>query len=127
MLHQPKPKFMDLLVLGPKMSITAKVSIFHRVSGLLLFIAIPFILHLFHKTLTEPSFYNAFYSISTCYAAKIFYLVIMWAFIHHMLAGIRFLFLDVHIGIDKDKAKLTAKIVLVLSSMITIGLGVLIW
>jgi succinate dehydrogenase / fumarate reductase cytochrome b subunit len=46
---------------------------------------------------------------------------------HHMCAGVRFLFLDIHKGIDRATAQKTAKIVLLVSLILTAVLGVMIW
>jgi succinate dehydrogenase / fumarate reductase, cytochrome b subunit len=122
-----RPKYLNLFALAPHMSITAKISILHRITGVLLFLAIPFSMFLLEKSLTENSFYNAFYTAMSCPLAKVIYIVLIWAFVYHMVSGVRFLFLDVNKGTDIKKAKMTAKIVLVVSTLITIGLGVVIW
>lgn len=127
MQSKSRPKYLNLFALAPKMSITAKISIIHRLTGVLLFLAIPFVLYLFHKSLTEQSFYTAFYGVLSGFVAKMIYLILIFAFVYHMCAGVRFLFMDIHRGVEIKKAKLTAKIVLVVSILITIGLGVLIW
>ena len=46
--QQKRPIYLDIPKLGSKMSITAKVSILHRASGVLMFLALPFILSLFY-------------------------------------------------------------------------------
>lgn len=122
-----RPKYLNLFTLAPKMSITAKVSILHRLTGFLLFLSIPVVLWLLKKSLTEASFYNAFYGVMSCPLAKLIYLVLIWAFVYHMTAGVRFLFLDLDKAVEIKKAKMTAKVVLVVSTLITIALGVLIW
>ena len=126
---QPKhrPKFLNLLTLGPKMSITAKISILHRLSGLLLFLAIPLILFLFSKSLTSPDFYTAFYGVMASHICKLIYIILIWAMMHHMCAGVRFLFLDIHKGIERTTAQSTAWIVIAISLLLTIILGVMIW
>ena len=126
MQSKSKPVYLNLFTLGPKMSVTAKVSIFHRLSGILLFISIPFILYLLHKSLTETSFYTAFYGVMSCVVMKLIYLLLIWAFIYHISAGVRFLFLDISRGVEVKKAKLTARIVLIVSTILTIALGILI-
>jgi succinate dehydrogenase / fumarate reductase cytochrome b subunit len=44
-----------------------------------------------------------------------------------MCAGVRFLFLDIHRGIERETAKKTARVVLVVSLLLTIAVGALIW
>ncbi len=127
MEQQQRPKYLDLPKLGAKMSITAKVSILHRASGVLMFLAIPFVLCLFHKSLTSPEFYSNYYPVATCAVMKIIYIVLTWAIMHHMCAGVRFLFLDIHKGIDRLTAQKTARWVLVVSLLLTLFLGIKIW
>lgn len=127
MQNKSRPKYLSLFTLAPKMSITAKVSILHRISGMLLFISIPLVLYVLHKSLTEASFYNAFYGVMTNQVMKLVYLVLIWAFVYHMIAGVRFLFLDISVGVKTSMAKTTARIVLIITTVLTIVLGVLIW
>lgn len=127
MQNKSRPKYINLFVLAPKMGVTAKVSIFHRITGFLLFLSIPFVLFLLHKSLTSPNFYQAFYAIMSSVIAKIIYTILIFAFIFHMIAGVRFLFMDIHKGVEIKTAKITARIVMGLSIVITILLGVLIW
>jgi len=127
MEQQQRPKYLDLPKLGSKMSITAKISILHRASGVLMFLAIPFVLHLFHKSLTSAEFYSNYYPVATCALMKVIYIVLIWAIMHHMCAGVRFLFLDIHKGIERATAQKTAKIVLVVSLILTAILGVMVW
>lgn len=125
--QQNRPKYLDLPKLGSKMSITAKISILHRASGVLMFLAIPFVLCLFHKSLTSSEFYSNYYSVATCAFMKVVYIVLIWAIMHHMCAGVRFLFLDMHKGIERVTAQKTARWVLVVSLLLTLFLGIKIW
>ena len=127
MQRKSRPKFLDLFILAPKMSITAKISILHRLSGVLLFLAIPFFLYVLHQSLVSASFYDSLYGLVSNPIIKLVYIVLIWAFMYHLCSGVRFLFLDKHKGIEIKTAKATAKIVVVISLILTIVLGVLIW
>ena len=127
MQNKIRPKFLDLFVLAPKMSITAKISILHRASGVLLFLAIPFLLNLLHRSLVSPDFYTMLYGLMSCSVAKLIYLLVIWAFTYHACSGVRFLFLDMHQGVAIRVAKVTAYFVVYISLMLTVVLGVLIW
>lgn len=127
MQTKSRPKYLDLFTLAPKMSITAKVSILHRITGFLLFLSIPFVLYLLHKSLINPDFYSSLYTVISTPIIKIIYLLFIFMFMFHMCAGVRFLFLDMDKGVDIHKAKLTAKIVIVISIILTGILGAIIW
>lgn len=127
MQNKNRPKFLNLMVLGPKMAINAKVSILHRASGVLMVLAIPFFLYVLEQSLTSQSFYDTLYGVIANPFIKIIYLLLIWAFIYHMCSGVRFLFLDLHKGIEIKKAQMTARIVIALSLVFTAILGVLVW
>lgn len=127
MNNQQRPIFLDVPKLGSKMSITAKISILHRISGVLMFLAIPFVLCLFHRSLTSPEFYQSAYHVTKFPIMKLIYWVLLWSIMHHMCAGIRFLFLDTHVGIGRNTAKKTAYWVIVVSLLLTVLLGILTW
>jgi succinate dehydrogenase / fumarate reductase cytochrome b subunit len=58
---------------------------------------------------------------------KIIALVLAWAYIHHVLAGIRHLNMDMHMGLDLHSARATSMVVLALSVVLTIVAGALLW
>lgn len=120
-------KFLNLFILAPKMSITAKVSILHRITGFLLFLSIPLLLYLLQLTLTNQDFYSTFYSSGIYVYLKLFYLGLIFAFVYHMCAGVRYLFLDIHKGVELNTAKKTAWMVICLSIIITCVIGVMTW
>jgi succinate dehydrogenase / fumarate reductase cytochrome b subunit len=122
-----RPKFVNLLVLGPKMGITAKVSILHRLSGVILVLAIPLLLYILQQSLTSQQFYSTLYGFSQNISVKILYILILWAFIYHLCSGVRFLFLDIHQGIEIKTSKITAMVVVIISTILTVILGVLLW
>lgn len=91
------------------------VSILHRISGALLFLLLPFVLWLFDKSLTSTISFDTMKSVVSNFFVKIVLLAIIWAYLHHFVAGIRHLFLDVHIGVEKVSGQQTALAVLVVS------------
>lgn len=85
--------------------LAAILSILHRVSGALMFVLLPFVLLLLDKSLMSEISFDYFKGIVSHWFVKLVLLALIWAYLHHVCAGIRFLFLDVHIGLDKDKAR----------------------
>jgi succinate dehydrogenase / fumarate reductase cytochrome b subunit len=81
-----------------------KVSILHRVSGLLMFLLIPFVLYLFDKSITSEISFSTFKAVLANPFAKLVILALIWSYLHHFCAGIRFLMLDLHKGIDKKSS-----------------------
>ena len=127
MQNKSRPKFLNLFILGSRMSITAKISILHRLSGVLLFLSMPFLLNVLYRSLTSPDFYTVLYGYISHPIVKLIYLVLIWALMYHSCSGVRFLFLDIHKGVEIKTAKTTAYIVIGLSLVLTVILGVLVW
>ncbi len=107
-----------------RLPIAGKLSILHRASGILLFILIPlFILPTFEMSLISESGY---FHIAECFKRipiKLLSLIFVWAYLHHLFAGIRYLFLDLHIGVSKDFSCKSARLVFFISLFLTILLG----
>ena len=96
-----------------------KVSILHRVSGLLMFILIPFVLYLLDKSITSEISFETFKAVMAHPIIKLIVLALIWSYLHHFCAGIRFLMLDLHKGIDKYSEAKSAVGVLVVSLSLT--------
>lgn len=96
------------------------VSILHRVSGAGMFlIGIPFILYLLQQSISSELSYERYREFTSNVFVKLVMLGITWAYLHHFCAGIRYLLLDVHVGVSKESAGLSAKIVLGVSLLLT--------
>lgn len=105
------------------MPLAGKVSILHRVSGLLLFVCLPFILYLLDQSLTSEISFDAFKGFLANPIVKIVTLVLSWAYLHHFCAGIRFLLLDTHVAVNKEGGRQTALIVLIVSLLLTLAMA----
>jgi succinate dehydrogenase / fumarate reductase cytochrome b subunit len=119
-----RPKNLDLTTI--KLPLPGKVSILHRVSGAGLFLCLPLLLWLFGASLNSAESFAMFKSLFATWPAKVVLAGLLWAFVHHFCAGIRFLLLDLHIGIEKEAARKSAGVVLAVSIPLTLILwGVL--
>ena len=96
------------------------VSILHRISGFLLFLALPLILYLLDQSLISEDTFDHFRGLISGVPAKIIILILFWGYIQHFCSGIRHLIMDNHIGLDKDSARHSAVSVLVVSALITL-------
>lgn len=107
-----RPFFLNLLKIH--LPVTGFVSILHRVSGLLLFIAIPFTVYLFDLSLQSSAGFDHAAALLVHPLAQLFSLLLLWSLLHHLFAGIRFLLTDLDIGLDKPQAVRSAWTVFVL-------------
>src|SRR5262245_11533634 len=74
-------------------------SIFHRVSGIVLFLGLIGFLYLLDLSLTSESGYARAGEIVSGPIVKLLVIASIWALLHHMCAGIRHLFLDIDVGV----------------------------
>jgi succinate dehydrogenase / fumarate reductase cytochrome b subunit len=105
-----RPKFINLLQI--RMPPTALVSIGHRVSGLLLVISIPFWIYLFGLSVSGEAGFAQSVELLHSPLMLVFGLIFAWSIGHHLLAGIRFLLLDLDVGMTKELANQTALLVM---------------
>lgn len=121
---RPRPEFRNIHVsqiLSYRLPPAGIVSILHRISGVLLFlIGIPFILYLFQQSITSEISYERYRVLTGHWFSKLVLLALAWAFLHHLVAGIRYLILDLHVGIQKEQARQSSIVVLVVSLVLTL-------
>ena len=114
-----RPKYYDLSLahLPPP----GLVSIFHRISGIVLFFPIlPILLYVLQVTLGSEQGYERWHTLLTQRpGVKLILFAFVWAYAHHFFAGIRYLLLDLHWGVAKSKARGSAVAVLVLGVLTT--------
>ncbi|SRR5450830_312139 len=117
----PRPQFRNINIthiIGYRLPLAGVVSILHRISGLLMFLLLPFVLYLLdHSLLSEISF-DYFKGFVSNWFVKLVILALSWGFLHHFCAGIRHLIMDNHIGVDKISARKSAAGVLTVSLLL---------
>jgi succinate dehydrogenase / fumarate reductase cytochrome b subunit len=99
---------------------SAIVSILHRISGFALFLFLPFLLYLFEQSIRSEISFAHWAGIVSHPFTKIILLGLSWAYLHHFCAGIRHLFMDNHMALDKDASQRTARYVLAVSLALTV-------
>ena len=107
------------------------VSILHRVSGALMFLLMPFIVWMFDKSISsEISFskFKAAFNVGMLGLPgliwKLVALALIWAYLHHSIAGLRHLWSDTHhSAVTKEFGKTSAVVTLGLSVFLTLVLG----
>jgi len=120
---KPRPEFRNIHVsqlLNYKLPPPGMVSIMHRISGAALFLLLPFILWMFDLSLTSEISYARLTALSSHWLVKLIVLGLAWAFLHHLVAGVRYLLLDLDIGVDKAAARSSAIAVYAISLPLTL-------
>lgn len=123
-MSDKRPKNLNLFTIH--FPIPAIVSILHRISGLLLFLLIPAIVWVFQFSLTAEGFDVIENQLSTFYAKAACWIVLA-ALAFHLVAGLRHLLSDVHIGDTLKMGRLTAFLVFVVFVILAILAGVWLW
>ncbi len=130
-LRKSRPRYTNLSLpqlVSYRLPVTGWLSILHRVSGALMFLALPAILlPLLDLSLTTEDTFDQLRALTDHWYIKLPLFLLLWSYLHHFCAGIRYLVLDRHIGIDKEPARLTASIVFGTSLTLTVVLGYFLW
>lgn len=113
-----------------RLPVAGIVSILHRVSGALMFVLMPFIIWMFDTSISsELSFarFTSAFGVGVGFVPGWFFklvaLAILWAFLHHLIAGMRHLWMDMRHAVSKEFGKSSAVFTLVLSIGLTVVLG----
>ncbi len=120
-----RPVFLEIPNI--RLPIPGIVSILHRISGVILFVMLPVLLYLLSGTLSRESAFETYRAIVSNPLVKLILIGVLWAYLHHLLAGVRFLLLDAHKGLELNTARNTAKLVFTAALVLTVVLGALLW
>ena len=117
-------------IVGYRLPPSALVSILHRISGALLFLLLPFVIWMFDTSVTTQVSYDRFTSAFGVgvgalpgWFIKLVCLGLIWAYLHHFVAGVRHLWMDMTHSVSKEQGRSSAVITLGLSLLLTAALG----
>jgi succinate dehydrogenase / fumarate reductase cytochrome b subunit len=119
----PRPEFRNLhitQILRYRLPPAGLVSIMHRASGALLFLTLPLTLWLFQTSLASEHSFDRLHAFASHPLARLLLLVLLWGFFHHLVAGIRYLALDLHLGITRQASRRSALAVYAVSLPLTL-------
>lgn len=113
-----RPVYLDLLRI--RLPLPGWVSILHRASGVLLFLALPLGVWVLSVSLSGKAGFQQAAAWMSHPLARLCLLVLVWAFAHHFFAGLRHLALDVHWGVDLKHARQSGFGVLGAAGLVTL-------
>jgi succinate dehydrogenase / fumarate reductase, cytochrome b subunit len=107
------------------------VSILHRISGFIMFLLMPFIIWMFDTSISSEISFGKFTSTFSAGMLglpgalwKLVALALIWAYLHHFIAGVRHLWMDTHHdAVSKEFGKSSAVFTLAASVGLTVILG----
>lgn len=123
--RKQRPKYLAIHEI--RLPVPGIVSILHRISGAGIFLMLPFLLYLLDRSLGSPQTFETFSAVVGNPLVKLLLFGLLWAYLHHFCAGIRFLFLDMHVADDLQPARKTAGAVIIVSLVLTVIIGVALW
>jgi len=124
-MPKPRPTYLNLFQI--RMPVPAFISILHRVTGAALFLSIPLLLYLLDLSLQTEQSFALFKSTLAHPFMKLLLIGLVWAYLHHLCAGIRHLALDLHYGVGLEAARATSWAVLAVSVGLALVFGATIW
>ena len=133
-LAKKRPEFRNINALTDlptyRLPAAGIVSILHRISGAIMFVLLPLIIWMFDTSVSSEISFARFTSAFTSgigfvpgIIVKLAALALIWAYLHHMIAGLRHLYMDVCHAVSKEFGKSSAVVTLVLSLGLTAVLG----
>ncbi len=106
------------------------VSILHRISGVVMFLLMPFVIWMFDTSVSSEISFDVFRSAFAAgvgfipgWFLKLVALGLIWAYLHHLIAGIRHLWMDATHAVTKEFGHSSAIVTLALSVLLTLALG----
>ncbi|OOY99734.1 succinate dehydrogenase, cytochrome b556 subunit [Solemya velum gill symbiont] len=120
-----RPRFLNLMKI--RLPLPGVLSILHRISGVLMVLAIPFLIYLLDFSLRDAAGFAAAAGVLDMLLIKLGLAVIVWGLFHHLFAGIRYLLLDMDIGVEKQQARASSWIVFGVSIVVTLIVLGVIW
>ncbi|HEY6135783.1 MAG TPA: succinate dehydrogenase, cytochrome b556 subunit [Rubrivivax sp.] len=106
------------------------VSILHRVSGAMMFLLLPFVVWMFDTSVTSEVSFDQFKAVFAAgfgfvpgWLVKLATLGLIWAYLHHFIAGVRHVWMDMTHSVTKVQGHHSALVTLVSSTLLTVLLG----
>ncbi len=125
MINKKRPKHLALHKI--QLPLPGFVSILHRISGAILFLALPLLLLLLDQSLRSIETYTSLTESLAHPALRLGLLGLMWAFLHHFCAGLRYLAIDLHLLPSLAAARSSSKWVMAVTLALTAVLGAKLW
>ena len=121
-MTERRPVYLNLFKI--RLPTTGIVSFAHRVSGFLLFLAIPFSVYLLDLSVGSQGGFDESVQLLQHPFLQLAMLILVWALAHHFLAGIRYLLLDFDIAVEKASSNVSAWLVLAVEAAVV---AVFVW
>jgi succinate dehydrogenase / fumarate reductase cytochrome b subunit len=116
--NNSRPRFLNPFKI--KMPVTAVLSIAHRISGLLMVMSIPFVIYAFQLSVSSEEGFSIVMNALQQTWVNVILIGLTWSLSHHFVSGIRFLLIDIDVGVEKQAARFTAWVTHAIALTITV-------
>lgn len=117
---QQRPVHLNLVRI--RLPIGGIMSIIHRLTGVFMFLAVPVLIYLLDLSLISEAGYREAIAMLHSPLGIVLLFGLMWSLSHHLLAGIRYLLIDVDVGVEKEPARRSALAVTVAAPLLALVL-----
>ena len=119
-LDRTSTRPVHLNLLKVHLPVPGVMSIVHRITGVLLFLALPVLVYLLGWSLDDATGFAAVRSELHRPLGTLLLFLLLWSLFHHLLAGIRYLLIDADLGVDRRMARTTAWMVLLAAPLVAL-------
>ncbi|MBL3529277.1 MAG: succinate dehydrogenase, cytochrome b556 subunit [gamma proteobacterium endosymbiont of Lamellibrachia anaximandri] len=105
-----RPVFLNLFQI--KLPAAALLSVAHRATGVVMFLLIPFCIYLLEMSVSDETGFHQVLAMIDSLPFQILLFLMLWILLHHLLAGIRYLLIDMDLGVDRIVARKSAWLVI---------------
>lgn len=116
-----RPKYLNLIQI--RLPVPGIVSIAHRISGVLMFLAIPFFAYLLQLSIDSERGFREASLLMDDMLVKLALFCLIWSLLHHLFAGIRYLLIDMDVGVERPAARASAMMVIIAGIVAAVVIG----
>lgn len=125
MANHHRPTFLNLALI--RFPANAIASALHRISGVILSLMVPVLVYLLDLSLQDSEGFAQVIGFFNSLGVKLVGMVVLWALLHHVFAGIRFLLFDIHVGVKDYRPSWSARIANVSALVVTLLIAGVLW
>ncbi len=122
-----KKRPVNVYLLTYKYPVTAIISVLHRISGVLVFVAIPLLLWMLSASLASPEQFDDLLDVFSNPLVKLMLWVVLSALFYHLVAGVRHIIMDLGMGEGLQAARTSAWTVAIIAAVLALLIGTWLW
>jgi len=118
MQYDSRPKYLNLFKI--KLPVTGVISIFHRLTGILLFAFIPVSLYFLQLSVKDAASFQQLSVLMLSPLSRFFILLMLWSLVHHLITGLRFLLIDMEFFLSRQSSRASAWGVVIVEALVMV-------